>query len=289
MKIKPCWDILALIALVFCSNMVVSQTPYLHAPAINEYALHNPNGTTILPTGRLLRPAGRHFPVAQWPHGLVVSPDGRTAFVASDGVGQILSGWDGANLQTVILKPSAGAGRKGQANSGAAAFSADGQTLYWGSGDDGKTLVFDVKTAVQTGAISLNTTIGGRTFQDSFVIDMKLSADGKHLYCADVTNFRVAIIDTGAKRVISSVAVGRYPYALAVVGKRVYVTDIGMFEYRAIPAPANARFDKRGLTFPAFGFPSKAAKEGIQFEGRNVAGLGDPNVPESCSVWGSDV
>ncbi|HLV79440.1 MAG TPA: bifunctional YncE family protein/alkaline phosphatase family protein, partial [Chthonomonadaceae bacterium] len=67
------------------------------------------------------------------------------------------------------------------------------------------------------------------------------------------------------------------------------VANIGMFAYSPIPAPSVAGFDARGLSFPPFGFPSQQAREGVEVEGRHIAGLGDPNVPESFSVWGIDV
>ncbi|HZT42834.1 MAG TPA: bifunctional YncE family protein/alkaline phosphatase family protein, partial [Chthonomonadaceae bacterium] len=50
-----------------------------------------------------------------------------------------------------------------------------------------------------------------------------------------------------------------------------------------------AGFDPRGLSFPPFGFPSAEARNGVDMEGRHIAGLGDPNGPESFSVWGVDV
>src|SRR5207245_7762065 len=53
--------------------------------------------------------------------------------------------------------------------------------------------------------------------------------------------------------------------------------------------PANRRYDPRGLTFPPYGFPSKEARDGVSAEGREISGLGDPNAPESFSVWGVDV
>src|SRR5258708_24945557 len=95
--------------LAFISSYIaaLSQTPYLHAPAIDEYARHDPNGTTILPTGRLLKPAGRHFPVAQWPHGLVMSPDGSSAFVASEGVGQLITAWDETGIKAIQISSKA--------------------------------------------------------------------------------------------------------------------------------------------------------------------------------------
>src|ERR1019366_2670870 len=67
--------------------------PYLHAPAGDAYAVHDPAGVTILPNGRRLQPAGTPLPLARYPHGMVMSRDGSRLFVASDGVGQIVSGW----------------------------------------------------------------------------------------------------------------------------------------------------------------------------------------------------
>ena len=46
--------------------------PYLHAPAGDAYAEHNPAGVTILPNGRRLQPAGTHLPLARYPHGMAI-------------------------------------------------------------------------------------------------------------------------------------------------------------------------------------------------------------------------
>src|SRR5579871_4972688 len=84
-----------LLTLLVLATAGRAQTPYLHAPSVDTYAKHDPNGITILPTGRYLKPAGRHLPMAKWPHGLALSADGRRVFVASDGVGQIVTDWNG--------------------------------------------------------------------------------------------------------------------------------------------------------------------------------------------------
>jgi YVTN family beta-propeller protein len=272
--------------------------PYLHAPSIDTYAKHDPDGVTILSTGRYLKPVGKSVPTPHWPHNLVLSQDGTTAFIAcADGTGQIIKGWASPTPET--LKVSTGKRRRSSA--GGAAFSKDGKTLYWSSGESGEVYVVDVETQTIKSTVSLNTTIQGTKFSDSFAMDLALSADGKSVYAADVTNFRIAVIDTATNKAISSVKVGRYPYALAVSGSKVYVTNIGMFEYSPIPKPDKAavakaaankdddqaeKIDPRGLTFPPFGFPSKEARDGVRREGRNIPGLGDPNVPDSFSVWG---
>jgi YVTN family beta-propeller protein len=279
--------IIGIAALAVCGMAVApagSPPAYLHAPSVTSYARHDPNGLTILPEGRYLKPAGRQMPLAKWPHGMALSPDGRTLFVASEGVGQFIRDWESPHPAVVAWAPG-----EGRSNGGGAAFSPDGKTLYWSSGDSGSIYCVGVGTHAITAEIPLNGSVGGETFADSDAMDVKASADGAYLYCADVTNFRIAVIDTRQQRVVGSVRVGRYPYALAVAGSRVYVANIGMFEYGPIPAPAGKRYDPRGLTFPAYGFPSRAARDGVAVEGRRVPGLGDPNAPESFSVWGVDV
>src|SRR5947199_10592567 len=84
-----------------------AEQPYLHAPSVETYAQHDPVGLTILSSGRHLKPAGRHLPVARFPYGLAMSRDGKTLFVASDGVGQIISGWQGTNPAVAVVNPPA--------------------------------------------------------------------------------------------------------------------------------------------------------------------------------------
>lgn len=275
-----------LISAVFAFATVANNPrPYLHVPSIDHYAFHNPEGTTILPEGRYLRPAGWATPVAQWPHGLSISPDGNTVFIASAGTGEFISNWtDQAAKQ--ISPFMAGSRRKG-ANSGASAFSADGKTLYWSSGESGKVLSLDIATGKEVLSADLNVPFADRKFVDSYVNDIVLSEDGKTLFAADSTNFRLVAIDTESSKVVGSVQVGRYPFALARSGKKVYVANIGQFQYSLNPAPTKPGFDRRGLTFPPFGYPSKEAENGVKdLEGRDIPGLGSPTAPEAFSVFG---
>ena len=264
-------------------------TPYLHAPSVDTYARHDPSGLTVLPDGRFLKPVGRHFPVARWPHGLAMSRDGESLFVASSGVGQFIRGWCGLAPVIQEFKPPAKGRRRHRANSGAADFSADGQRLYWSSGDDGSIYIYETGSCRLAGEIPLNVEVAGRKYADSFAVDLKTSRDGRYLYCADVANFRVVVIDTARSQVCGSVPVGRYPYALALAGDQLYAANIGLFEYSPVPPPKDKRFDPRGITIPPFGFPSRQARDGVEFEGRFIPGLGEPNVPDSFSVWGVDV
>jgi YVTN family beta-propeller protein len=278
------------VGLVFAT--AAADSPYLQAPSVETYAKHDPDGLTILSNGRYLKPVGRRLPVGHFPYGLAMTRDGRTLFVASDGIGQIVTDWQRPNPMVAAVQPpmyQRNGKRERPTNAGGADFSPDGHTLYWSSGETGEVCVFDTGSRQMVAAVSLNTEVGGRSYEDSYAVDVKVSADGRHVYCADVTNFRVVALDAERWRVVGSVRVGRYPYALAAVGDRIYVANIGLFEYSPIPPPKDARFDQRGLTFPPFGYPSPEARDGVEVEGRQVPGLGEPNVPESFSVWGVDV
>ena len=269
---------------------VVPPPPYLHPPSVETYARHDPSGTTILSNGRYLTPAGKHYPVSRWPYGLVQSRDGSALFVASDGVGQLVLNWQTGSPEFIrVVLPKPEGKKKGHTNSGGADFSPDGRLLYWSGGENGNVLIFDTSTRAILGEVSLNGMLEGRKYEDSYASDVKLSPDGRHLYCADTTNFRLVVIDTAERKVVGSVKVGRYPYALVVAGNRVQVANIGLFEYSPVGASKDPKFDSRGLTRPPFGFPSREAEEGVEFEGRSIPGLGKANVPESFSVWGVDV
>jgi len=264
--------------------------PYLHPPAVDAYATHDPAGITILPNGRYLRPEGNHLPLVRFPHGLAMTRDGKTLFVPSDGIGQILRDWQSGAPEIIRLElPKPPGKKKSRLNAGGADFSPDGRQLYWSSGERGTLFVFDTASARLVAEISLNVEVSGKKYEDSYAADLKVSEDGRYLYCADVTNFRLAIVDVEQRRVAGSTPVGRYPYALAVSGNSVFVANIGLFEYSPVPPPADGKSDPRGLTRPAFGYPSKAAREGVTFEGRKIPGLGDDNGPQSFSVTGVDV
>ena len=208
---------------------------YLHAPSVDSYAKHDPAGLTILSNGRFLKPAGQAFPVAHWPHGLVMSRDGEMLFVASAGSGKIFKNWCSADPTTLEIKPPAKGPKRNRFNTGGADFSPDGRWLYWSGGEEGKVYLFDTAQGQLVMEIPLNVAVTGREYEDSFAVDLKISKDGRYLLCADVTNFRVVVVDTEQRKVAGSVQVGRYPYALAIEGDRLYVANIGLFEYSRGP------------------------------------------------------
>ena len=108
-----------------------------------------------------------------------MSPDGKTLFVASDGVGQMITGWrEQKPAVTVLAPPDHKKGKRERpSNAGGADFSPDGRTLYWSSGETGAIYVFDVASREQITEVSLNNEVGGRKYEDSYAVDVKVRGD----------------------------------------------------------------------------------------------------------------
>ncbi len=260
------WALVSLEALCFGANTYTT-------PAGTRTANAKPENT-VLPGGRLLSPFGTPFITGSGTFGIAVNDDG-TVVASADG---------GPNGFSVTMLRKAGDGSwtsqrikaRGKNDPEDAddddwrsvfmglAFDASG-TLYASEGNSGRVRIIGRKKS----SISLNTD----GYKDSYTGDLILDRTRNLLYVADQANFRVAIVDLASRKVRTSIRAGRLPFAMAMSpdGSRLYVTNIGMFEYKAIDGPP--------VPFPLFGFPSSDAR----------AALGDPNVRESNSLAVIDV
>lgn len=264
-------------------------------PAGTRYAIRRPGAQSILPGGRIIEPWGRQYTTGPGPFGLAVSPGGKMVVSANGGpsrysltiLEQDDNFWRTRHLVAPVRKPGEQVQEEDDWRSVFMGLAfADERTLYASEGNSGRVRVIDPKTGDLKRLYDLNQ--GG--FRDSYTGDLALDRARGLLYVLDQANFRLAVIDTRKQRVLSSVRVGRLPFSLALSpdGRRAFVTNIGMFEYRVIPGadPQNPR--ETGLPFPAFGFPSPEATAGARRETArgpvDVPGLGDPNVPESNSL-----
>ena len=294
------------IALVFTSNLGAApgdKRPELRAPAGKRPVEIRPEGETVLPNGRLITPLGKHVQVAPHPYGLAVSPDGKTLVTANSGTHpfsfSIITDLENDRPKVVQVPATGEAGGKAGDDDEeelesvflGVAIAHDNRTLYLSEGEIGRVGIFDLATQKRLGSISVNGEFQGRNYRHSIPAELKLSPDGRWLYVLDLAYFRMVVIDTASKKIVSDMPVGRMPFGLAVSpdGKRVYVSNVGMFEYSLIPGydPKDPR--DTGLDFPPFGFPSMEATEGTTIDGKKIPGLGDPNVPESNSVFVIDV
>jgi YVTN family beta-propeller protein len=268
----------------------------LSAPAGNEYTAIHKSGTTVIPNGRLITPAGVSVETAPHPYGLAVTGDGDIAVTANSGVRPlsitIIKGLQSGH-PTVMQVPPGAAGDGGVLASVfmGLAIAPDHRTVYVAGGQTNKVYAFSVEDGKKLDSADCSREISGIAYPDGYIGDMVLTKDGKYLFAVDQTNFRMVIIDVQKMQVTGSVPVGRYPFGIALSPdeNQVYVANVGMFAYRKVDSVETTKDHLGALSYPPFAYGSKEMREGVRIGGHQVPGTGDPNVPESFSVWAVSV
>ena len=242
----------------------------------------------------MVRPHGNQYATGPGPFGIAASPDGLMVVTADGGPYRfslsILTRDDrGRSTVRQIEAPREGAEQAKQ-ESWRSVFMGlafeDNNRVFVSDGNSGNIRWFQLKSGKRDVLSELNRD----GFSGSYSGDLAYDPRRQLLFVLDQANFRLAVIETRRGRVLSSVTVGRLPFAIALSpdGKRAYVTNVGMFEYRPVPGASLRDARQTGLTFPAFPFPSPEAAGGVQQRigsaPVNVPGLGDPNADESNSV-----
>lgn len=266
-------------------------------PAGRQPAARKPGATTILPGGRVLTPIGKQYLTGPGPFGIAVNRNGRIVVTSDGGPGRysltVVERDPGTNPRVKhLLAPKDKDEEKDEDEADwrsvfmGLAF-IDNQNLWASEGESGKVRLIDARTGHKRGSVPLDS----REVRDSYSGDLAYDARTKMLYVLDQANFRLVAIDAEKRRVVGSVRAGRLPFSMALSpdGKRAYVANLGMFEYKKIPGVDPARAADTGLPFPAFGFPSPEAVSGArrqtgEWKMTDVPGLGDPNVAESNSL-----
>ena len=273
-------------ALIFCLCLAVASGADYRTPAGEQLAIRRPGATTILPGGRIVTPYGEQHATGPGPFGLAVAPDGNMVVTADGGPNRfsltVLERIDNARWQIRSM-------RARERDDKAAKDEDDWRSVFMGLAFDGTKDLY--VSEGNSGAVRLINPSNGRLeakfdlnqsgYRDSYSGDLAFDRKKGLLYVVDQANFRIAIIDVRKKRVLASVKVGRLPFAIALApnGQRVYVTNIGMFEYKALPGADAKRARETGRPQPLFGFPSPEQEKE----------LGSPNAPESNSLAVIDV
>ena len=266
------------------------------SPAGELYCQKNANGVSVIPNGRLLTPLGTNIITAPFPFGLALSPNGSVLVSCNSGDGGPMSITVLTNLQDPLpyVRQIPG-GAKTDADLLKAVFmgvciAPDNKTVYISGGDDGKIFAFDLISGKPIRHIDLNAGFGDKSYEDSYIGEMVLTKDGSKLFAVDQANFRVIVVDPQKAIILASIPTGRYPFGIALSPdeKTVYAANVGMFEYKEVEG-IDVKKPETWLEFPPFAFGTKEMREGVIIDNKRVAGLGDPNVPESFSVWAFDV
>jgi DNA-binding beta-propeller fold protein YncE len=270
------------------------------APAGTRPAIRRPGAPSILPGGRIIAPTGLQYITGPGPFGLGISAEGKTVVSVNSGPERfsltVLERDKKGQVTThhyVAAKPrdEKDAAVEADAEQWRSVFMGvafyGNHSAYVSEGNSGRVRLVDLSTGNRRKVYDLNQ----NGFSDSYSGDLAFDAGRGLLYVLDQANFRLVIFDTHRGRLVSSLPVGRLPFgiSLSTDGHSLYVSNLGMFQYSPLPGADPAKSLETGLPFPAFGFPSMEAREGVRREtGRgpvDVPGLGDPNARESNSVY----
>ncbi len=280
------------ILLLFYACIEEKKVYVLSVPADKQYTKIDKKGRTVIPNGRFITPVGKSIETAPHPYGLFLSSDGNIAVTANSGtsplsitiINNLLS--DNPQVMQIPPGPYTDKGVLASVFMGLA-ISNDNKTVFVAGGQENTIYMFDIVSGKKKGELDCSSA----GYPDGYIGDLVLSKDNKWLYAVDQIQFRLIIIDTQNESFKDNVPVGRYPFGITLSPdeKKVYVANVGMFEYKKIQGIDEHKMKNSGLKFPAFAHLSQEARDGVTVDSINVSGLGDPNVPESFSVWTIDV
>ena len=188
-----------------------------------------PDGTTLLPNGWRIAPAGRHLKTGSLPLNLIVSPDGRYAVVTNNGINKPsltvidVAGW---TIKSTTPLDSAWYGL---------VWHPDGTKLYSAGA---------AQNNIQEFTFADGTITRARTFAlpamtgETFAGGLSISRDGRTLFATRVFAMTLSAIDVASGTVTKTVPLPSEPYTTLVSadGQVVYVSMWGGASVRAYTA-----------------------------------------------------
>ena len=276
---------------VFCGSVFSQKkVDLLTAPAGDKFTQINQSGISILPSGRLVKPAGSSLLITDGPYGMALSPDGTTAVTLHNGVFTIIDVMSMAATRV----PSYDKKLKSPLSKGSflgVAFAKDSKTIYLSGGDNGAVISYDIQKLTRLDSISLNGVVSGKEYVDSFTSDLILNESNNELLVLDKGNFRMVRIDLTTKKITASIPVGRQPFGLALSPdhQTAFVANVGMYSYPLITGTTPANFDSIMISQFPYGDNTKESINGTVVEGRKIPGVGSPLHPDAMSVFTIDL
>jgi hypothetical protein len=286
-------NILFSLTLLIVSNSVIAQKVinYLSVPGVKEYTTIDKNNHSVLPSGRYITPAGSTIQITNDPFGMALSPDGSKTVTLHDGVFTVINN----NTLKAIRVPSYDkkivSPLKQGSFLGVTFVGNNNDLVYLSAGDAGAVIVYDINQYKMVDSISLNGSINGETFDDSFTSDIIYNEKQNELLVLDRGNFRLVRIDLTTKKLTASIKTGRQPFNLALSPNKefVMVANVGMYDYPIIPDITKENYDSMLMPWQPYGNNTKESINGTTYNGRAIPGVGDPLSPDAMSVFNIDL
>ena len=263
---------------------------YLSVPGYNEMAKIDPNGHSILPSGRYVTPAGKSIRISHDPFGLAISPDQKVAITMHENAITII---DLATLNQDRI-PAYYNKKESPLLKGSflgVAFDTRKSLVYLSGGDEGSVVVFDYVSKKKVDSIYLDGVFNGIKYEGSFTSDLIYYAQKNELLILDRGNFRLVRYSLTNKKIVASIPTGRQPFGLAMSPdqKTVLVANVGMYAYPIVEGTTKENLKTQYVNWHPYGNNTKASIEGTVIDGKKIPGLGSPNAPESMSVFCIDL
>ncbi len=277
-------------AFYFHSAVQAQQNKYLQVPGVNHFATLNPAGLSVLPSGRFVKPAGKVSMITHDPFGMTISPNGKKAVALHNGVITIYH----LDLDSIVRVPDYGKTIPSPFSKGSllgASFHANSQVVYLSGGDNGTVIAYDIINLKVVDTFTLDGKVGAIDFKDSFTSDLLYNETDNELLVLDQANYRLVRIDCATKRIKASIPVGRLPFGLALSPDKhtAVVANVGMYAYPLIKGMTKENYNQMVINHHPYGHNTPESRNGTVIDGKEIPGLGDPNAPESMSVFTIDL
>jgi DNA-binding beta-propeller fold protein YncE len=284
------YSTLLILAVICETGFTQNNHNILTVPAGNSFTVIDESGTTVLPSGRFLKPAGSFIRITHDPFGMAISPDGKKSVTLHNGVFTII---DLPTLATTRV-PSYDKKIKSPLSRGSflgVAFSSDSRTVFLSGGDNGAVIVYDIESLCRLDSISLNGIINGVGYSDSFTSDLVYNEINNELLVLDRGNFRLVRISLDTRKITASIKVGRQPFGLTLSPDRriAFVANVGMYEYPLITGATPENYDSILISHHPYGNNTRQSVKGTKVEGRKIPGVGSPHNPDAMSVFTVDL
>ncbi|OYU92825.1 MAG: phosphoesterase, partial [Bacteroidetes bacterium B1(2017)] len=285
---KSSYTLLFYILLSLSAIAQLKEKKILEVPGKNQYAQININGTSVLPSGRWLTPAGELVRITHDPFGMCLSPDGKKAVTIHNGVFTIIE-LDKLTTTRIPSYDKKDLNPLGESSFIGVAFAEDNNTLYLSGGDNGAVIVFDIKANKVIDSLSLNGTVDGKKYEDSFTSDLIFKQD--ELLILDRGNFRLVRYDLKSKTIKKSIDVGRQPFGLALSKdkKMAFVANVGMYSYPLVEGTNEKNYNEKLISRHPYGDNTKESINGTTIDGQFAPGVGSPLSPEAMSIFSIDL
>lgn len=273
-----------------CSEKQSNKIKILTVPAGEEFTSINEGGTTVLPSGRFLTPAGSLIRITSDPFGMALSPDGQKAVTLHNGVMTLV---DIQSLRATRIPDYEKKIRSPFSNGSflGVAFSKAPSTIFVSGGDNGAVIKYDIENFKMLDSLSLNCEFEGINYEDSFTSDLVYNDRTNELLVLDRGNFRMVRIDLNTGKIVASIKTGRQPFGLTLdpSGNTAFIANVGMYEYPLIKGATPENSDSLAIPHHPYGNNTPESVNGTTVEGKVVPGVGSPDHPDAMSVFVIDL